>query len=120
MTWQNSILFSSQGIFDMHGIPVFRHGPAGNGNPHFLQFLGNEPVTERFLFFLLLYDLLNAAFNIICRILLLPVTWNPHREENAIHGAGRGSCERTFCENLDTEDYFRRKPAPEPDDGNGI
>ena len=28
--------------------------------------------------------------------------------------------EETLCKNINTEDRFRRKPAPEPDDGNRI
>ena len=81
MTWQNSILFSSQGIFDMHGIPVFRHGPAGNGNPHFLQLLGDQPVAEGLFLFFLIYDAADAAFYVICRILFSALSLDPHRKK---------------------------------------
>ena len=81
MTWQNSILFSSQGIFDMHGIPVFRHGPAGNGNPHFLQLLGDQPVAEGLFLFFLIYDAADAAFYVICSILFSALSLDPHRKK---------------------------------------
>lgn len=81
MTCQKSVLFSSQGIFDMHRVPVFRHGPAGNGNPHFLQFLGDQPVAERLFLFFLVYNVFNAAFYVICRIFFSALSLDPHRKK---------------------------------------